>query len=385
MATRYVNYNVNSLGVTPTEMMWGGVQYEDNAVKVKYHIEKTFLASLGENISFRIDFSSESAGYDPSESLTLDEENCVERPITSKFTQYAGKMVSTLVITRIVDGLEKEELVFLPCTVYFTLAKREDQRIFNNLSACEQYVASLVTKADKSIEEAEKVLSDFYDALEENENNHEEYVKKTDFADKNGTPGVLRIKPGYGISSGRYGSTSPTSGDTIMIVTASNGEIRKRESVFKPITPSNIDYAVKVALTEPNIAWSESEKNELKTLLGLNSQTAVVENFSVGIDSYETYLPATEELTKGTTYKVSYFAGEYPGWIVKDQLPQKTKNTLSVTCNTVEIDGVEYLGFLIPFISWADGGTSIITVYQNANGLRIRRNFGGSDIISIFR
>lgn len=97
-----------------------------------------------------------------------------------------------------------------------------------------------------------------------------DYVKNTQFADKNGNPGILRVKSSYGVSSGRYDGKSPTDGDTITIARATNDEIKARTSLYKPIVPSNLDYAVKMALTDSKIEWTEAEKKAVRLLLGID-------------------------------------------------------------------------------------------------------------------
>ncbi len=97
-----------------------------------------------------------------------------------------------------------------------------------------------------------------------------DYVKNTQYADNQGNAGILRLKANYGITSGRYNASSPATGDTICITTSSNGEIKARIDRFKPITPSNIDYAVKVALSDSRIDWTEEEIQSVQDLLGVS-------------------------------------------------------------------------------------------------------------------
>ncbi len=97
-----------------------------------------------------------------------------------------------------------------------------------------------------------------------------DYVKNTQYADNQGNAGILRLKANYGITSGRYNASSPATGDTICITTSSNGEIKARMDRFKPITPSNIDYAVKCALTDSKITWSNEEVQKAQNLLGIS-------------------------------------------------------------------------------------------------------------------
>ncbi len=404
MSIREIKYNVTSLGVTPASHQWGGVQHEDNATTVSYFIGAEYLAELGdvENLRFRIDFNSPSAGYDPSFNLELNN-SVLSRDIPQKMTKYGGNMQSTLVISRInTDNLPEtlEEILQIPSTVFFTSATRQDERFNRNLSAYEEYVAKKATEvgisaslADVSADEAkeaasqaeefagfaqsqsvyaansEKIAAEFSaqavqaadtaqvqvklieeklasgefkgergekgekgdagvikfipanELPEENidetaiylvpaenideQNIYEEfvyingnweslgtvpveidlsdYVKKTQFADYNGNPGILRVKHTYGIGSGRYGSTSPETGDTVCIVKATDYDVKERKQNYRPIVPANLDYAVKMALTDSKIEWTEEEKKAVRNLLGIeeNKNEVLLDNYVV--------------------------------------------------------------------------------------------------------
>jgi hypothetical protein len=80
-------YNINGKNEDST-LKWGGVENEHNATVVAYKIDREFYESLGGEALFRIDFSSDGAGYDPSENLVADGEMTVKRSIPKKFTQY---------------------------------------------------------------------------------------------------------------------------------------------------------------------------------------------------------------------------------------------------------------------------------------------------------
>lgn len=160
MSIREIKYNVTSLGVTPASHQWGGVQHEDNATTVSYFIGAEYLAELGdvENLRFRIDFNSPSAGYDPSPNLELNN-SVLSRDIPQKMTKYGGNMQSTLVISRInTENLPEtlEEILQIPSTVFFTSATRQDERFNNNLSAYEEYVSGLIFETAENAERAER-------------------------------------------------------------------------------------------------------------------------------------------------------------------------------------------------------------------------------------
>ena len=132
-----------------------------------------------------------------------------------------------------------------------------------------------------------------------------DYVKNTQFADNQGNPGILRLNSNYGISSGRYGASSPATGDTIIIQTPSNGIIKQRTNCYQPITPSNIDYAVLCALAYSKRAWTEAEKQAAKNLLGvIDINNKIIAEFRPLWD--ETTPIAYGKLVEGKTYEVLY-------------------------------------------------------------------------------
>jgi hypothetical protein len=156
MAIREIRYNVTSLGITPSTHQWGGVQNEDNATTVIYFIGNEYLKELGsvDNLRFRIDFHSASAGYEPSTNLTLTEANTVMRNIPKRITQFGGQVQAVLVISRLADGEAIEEILQIPSTIFFTSANRQDERFIKNLSAYEEYVAEKATEAGEAAEES---------------------------------------------------------------------------------------------------------------------------------------------------------------------------------------------------------------------------------------
>lgn len=97
------------------------------------------------------------------------------------------------------------------------------------------------------------------------------YVKNTDYATYKAA-GVVRVNEANGIKMA-------SDGHTIVISRASNGAIDKKEHNFYPIVPSNLDYAVKMALIdsklqgEANNAWTDEEKASARALLGAAGTT----------------------------------------------------------------------------------------------------------------
>ena len=156
MAIRKIEYSVSLMGVSPSTHQWGGVQYEDNATEVVYEFEPEYLEKLGEleNYLFRIDFNSASAGYEPSENLTITDGK-ISRTIPKKLTQYGGQITSTLVISEKSRlGLYEitEEIITIPSTIFFTASARQDARFTQNISAYEEYISELVTEVAENVE-----------------------------------------------------------------------------------------------------------------------------------------------------------------------------------------------------------------------------------------
>ena len=308
MAIREIKYNVTPSGVTPASHMWGGVQNEDNATNIIYYLDLDFLEALGDskNLRFRIDFNSASAGYEPSENLTLNESR-IERTIPQRMTQYGGQMECTLVISRIIpDKLPEasEVILQIPSIIFFTASGKHSKRFDKNLSAYEEYVLSLVKKAEQLVESVENMKINVDDEIKNIKSDIDSCVKNDQFADNKGNGGIVRINEAYGISMGRYDLSSPGSGDSIIIHTASDGLIKQRTNKFMPITPSNIDYAVKCALTDSRISWKDADKQAVRELLGINQtipNTPVFYNASFDSDGIVT----GAQLEDGARYKAT--------------------------------------------------------------------------------
>jgi hypothetical protein len=60
-------------------------------------------------------------------------------------------------------------------------------------------------------------------------------------------------------------------GGAICIQGATLDEIASKEQVYKPITPSALDYAVKKGLADSKEEWTEAEKAAARSLLGISS------------------------------------------------------------------------------------------------------------------
>ena len=88
-----------------------------------------------------------------------------------------------------------------------------------------------------------------------------EYVKNTDYATASKC-GVVKVDSRQGIS------ISQSSG-VISVVSANESEIDEKSSIKKPITPSNLDYAVMKALSDSKIEWTNEQKQRARTILGI--------------------------------------------------------------------------------------------------------------------
>lgn len=187
-----------------------------------------------------------------------------------------------------------------------------------------------------------------------------DYVKNTQFADKNGNAGVLRLKSTYGISSGRYDGNSPLSGDSAIIASAKEDEIKAKEQLYKPIVPFYLDYAVKMALTDCKIEWTEAEKKAVRILLG------VATNEDLGIVVKEMELGEGFEFKHtfqiGEKYKLTWYSPEYGGYLAKD-----VELTVTNDVDTPYAHGLTGIEFRIPDYATPDPelNSEIILLFYN--------------------
>lgn len=85
-----------------------------------------------------------------------------------------------------------------------------------------------------------------------------DYVKKTDYASKDNA-GVMVV--GEGLVAGGNGK--------VHIKQADGTDIANKKNGYNPITPKYLDYAVKMALSDCKITWTDEEKTAAKVLLGI--------------------------------------------------------------------------------------------------------------------
>jgi hypothetical protein len=96
--------------------------------------------------------------------------------------------------------------------------------------------------------------------------NLDEYVKKTDYATQD-KAGLVKGSVAYGTYIG--------TGGIIDIQNAKNEEIDAKSQTHKPITPSNLDYAVKKGLADNKETWTDEEKAAAREQLGIESNIFV--------------------------------------------------------------------------------------------------------------
>ena len=90
-----------------------------------------------------------------------------------------------------------------------------------------------------------------------------DYVKNTDYATTK-KAGVVIINPTYGLAA---------NSGTVYVNKASETDIDNKTTVYRPIVPENLDYAVKVGLTTNAIELTDEEKAAAKDWLGVNGGT----------------------------------------------------------------------------------------------------------------
>lgn len=141
MAIRTLKYTVTANDITPNDIQWGGIQYEDNATEIIYEIETDFLEklkALNDVLLFRIDFNSATGGYNPSENL--DESN-LRREIPYQFTCNGGNITVTLVVTATdKDGKATNVVLARNSVITFDASPRNaesEKVVVNSLSAME--------------------------------------------------------------------------------------------------------------------------------------------------------------------------------------------------------------------------------------------------------
>ena len=109
---------------------------------------------------------------------------------------------------------------------------------------------------------AQKMAKEIPTKLSDLENDSD-FIKNTDYATKD-KAGIAKIYP----TSDKNVPGVGLSGNNILgIVSATNANIDEK-TTKNPITPTNLDYAVKSAMTTNTLEWTEEEKQSARDLIG---------------------------------------------------------------------------------------------------------------------
>lgn len=112
-----------------------------------------------------------------------------------------------------------------------------------------------------------------------------DYVKNTDYAAEL-TAGVVKVNSVYGLRM--------SSDHTIRVYPATNTEIDAKTTTYKPIVPSNLNYAVKTGMTTNTLEWTDEEKASARTLINAVGDTDYPTSLKAGVvrstSSFGTYI-----------------------------------------------------------------------------------------------
>ncbi len=161
MALRKVIFNVSKNGVEPLDYAWGGIQNEDNATEVNFVLDNEYFLTLNEDcetLFFRIDFESGFAGYNPSENLEMVD-NAIKREIPKAITRFGGEFTSTLVVTRLLNNGEYQQILTVPVTLFLTQNNVKDKPLISNLSAFEEHILKNVKECSSIKQQMENKLN----------------------------------------------------------------------------------------------------------------------------------------------------------------------------------------------------------------------------------
>ena len=95
-----------------------------------------------------------------------------------------------------------------------------------------------------------------------------EYVKNTDYATTT-TGGVVRTNSTYGIGN--------LSDGLMYISKATESDIDKKTTQYRPIVPASLDYAVKSGLSNNQLEWTEEEKASARNLIGASTEVTLTQ------------------------------------------------------------------------------------------------------------
>ena len=78
-------------------------------------------------------------------------------------------------------------------------------------------------------------------------------------------------KVGLVKGGGNCGTSIHSATGTIRVIKATNTEIDSKSGEYKPIVPSNLDYAVIASLSSNKLSMTDAQKQQARSFLGVDS------------------------------------------------------------------------------------------------------------------
>lgn len=215
-----------------------------------------------------------------------------------------------------------------------------------------------------------------------------DYVKKTDYATSSEAGVVKVVGSGNGVSI--------TSDGVLQSEYAVESDIRSKTSYRKPITPINLDYAVKEGLVNNAQTFSETDKTSVRTLIGAVGNVDYATSSKAGVVKVD----ATQGITinsSGTLVVDRANAGEIiaktnttkpivPAYLDRAIQVGITTNTISLTdeektnasnwLGVAKQDDLSALDTRVTALEEGGTGGSSVTVVDNLN------SYSSSDALS---
>ena len=142
---------------------WAGMQYEDNATLIVFKLPNDYIKA---GATYRIDFNSPGAGYQPSENLGVGTDT-VERYLPKSVTQFGGEIQVTLVISFPESNTyPKGESISYPAIIWLTDVEKDENgevTVEGNISEMEAKVQKTLLQTEylkkKTVLSAEKAMA----------------------------------------------------------------------------------------------------------------------------------------------------------------------------------------------------------------------------------
>lgn len=115
---------------------------------------------------------------------------------------------------------------------------------------------------DIDITALQEQLTSLQGTLENINNSLADYVKNTDYGSSE-KAGIYKLESGYGVWK--------TVNHGLRVAKAVDEDILAKKSDYKPIVPTHLDYAVKVALTTNTKTLTDEEKSTVQAWLGVTT------------------------------------------------------------------------------------------------------------------